>query len=307
MSDADPFEQHRAHLTGLAYRMLGEIAAAEDVVQDAWLRWNAADRASIRDARAWLSTVTIRIALDALRSARARRETYVGPWIPEPVLPDDVRAFAADALAAQAELASDLSLALMFVLQRLSPEECAAFILHDAFDCDYEAIAATLGKTETACRKLVSRARERVRQDRPRHSVSREQHGALLSRFIEAATKQDGDALAKLFAPDVIFYSDGGGRVPAALNPVYGSDRVQRLILGLMRKSYGRGVTHFGVAEIGGRPGFVSAGDDGPYSALDIETDGERITAIFVLRNPEKLARIARVLMPSSGGSSPSA
>jgi RNA polymerase sigma-70 factor, ECF subfamily len=180
------FEGHRAHLLGLAYRMLGEMAGAEDVVQEAWLRWQRANETEIREPRAWLSTITIRLALDALRAARSRRETYVGPWLPEPLLPDDMRALAADAPAARAELASDLSLALLHVLERLSPEERAALILHDAFDWNYDEIAAMLEKSEAACRKLVSRARKRVRADRPRYSVSGEKHKALVARFAEA-------------------------------------------------------------------------------------------------------------------------
>src|SRR5258708_2745783 len=151
------FERYRAHLLGIAYRMLGEMSAAEDVVQEAWLRWQRTDRDDVREACAWLSAATVRLALDALRRVRARRESYVGPWLPEPILPDDMRAFAADATAARAELASDLSLALLHVLERLSPEERAALILHDAFDSDYADIAAVLEKSEAACPKLVSR------------------------------------------------------------------------------------------------------------------------------------------------------
>src|SRR3569832_586604 len=177
------FEAQRTHLIGIAYRMLGEMSAAEDVAQEAWLRWRRVEGEDIRDPRAWLSAVTVRLSLDALRKARARRESYVGPWLPEPITPDDTRALAADAPAARAELASDLSLALLHVLERLSPEERAALILHDAFDCDYATIAAALEKNEAACRKLVSRARERVRQDRPRRPVSPEQHRELVTRF----------------------------------------------------------------------------------------------------------------------------
>jgi len=307
MTEAKLFEAHRAHLLGLAYRMLGEMAAAEDVVQEAWLRWNGADRAAIRDARAWLSTVSVRLALDALRSARARRESYVGSWLPEPILPDDVRAFAADLPSAHAELASDLSLALLFVLERLTPEERAAFILHDAFDCEYATIAAMLDKSEAACRKLVSRARERVRRDHPRRSVSDDQHRALLARFAEATATQDADALAKLFAPDIVFYSDGGGRVPAALNPIFGTEKVQRLILGLMRKSDSPGNAALAPVELNGRPGLVVGVDGRVFSALDIETDGERITAVYLVRNPDKLARLGSALRRSSvsGSSEP--
>jgi RNA polymerase sigma-70 factor (ECF subfamily) len=302
------FEDHRAHLLGLAYRMLGEMAAAEDVVQEAWLKWQSADRADVRDARAWLSTVTIRLALDALRSARSRREVYVGPWLPEPIHPDDVRAFAADAPAARAELASDLSLALLFVLERLSPEERAAFILHDAFDCDYATIAQALEKTETACRKLVSRARERVRQDHPRTKVSSEQHRDLIARFTQASIAQDGDALARLFAPDVVFYSDGGGRAAAALNPIFGTDKVKRLVLGLMGKFLEVEVPALTPVEINGHPGFAIFASGAIHSVLDIETDGTQITSIYLVRNPDKLARFVRALnLPSSPGSAASA
>lgn len=290
------FEEQRAHLLGLAYRMLGEMATAEDVVQEAWLKWNTADKARIRDPRAWLSTVTIRLALDALRSARVRREAYVGPWLPEPILPDDVRAFAADAPTARVELASDLSLALLFVLERLSPEERAAFILHEAFDCDYAVIAETLGKNEAACRKLVSRARERVRSDRPRQAVSDDEHKALLTRFTSAVFLQDDRELARLFAPDVIFYSDGGGRVPAALNPIFGSAKVCRLVLGLMSKLAKQTVLSAQTIAINGRPGVALLADSRLDSVLGIESDGKRITTLYLVRNPEKLSRFARAL-----------
>src|SRR5689334_6605346 len=238
MTDAslDAFREHRTHLLGIAYRMLGEMGSAEDVVQEAWLRWRRIDAADIRDARAWLSAATVRLSLDALRKARARRETYVGPWLPEPILPDDMRAFAADAPAARAELASDLSLALLHVLERLAPEERAALILHDAFDCDYAEIAAALEKSEAACRKLVSRARERVRTGRPRFAASRDAHRDLLLRFAQANTATDPHELTALLAPDAIAYSDGGGRVAAALKPIYGADKIGRFVTGLRRK-----------------------------------------------------------------------
>ncbi|HUO92367.1 MAG TPA: RNA polymerase sigma factor SigJ [Rhizomicrobium sp.] len=309
MTAKDFFEVHRAHLLGIAYRMLGEMAAAEDVVQDACLKWSSTDQAGIRDARAWLSTVTIRLALDALRSARARREVYVGPWLPEPILPDDARAFAADAPAARAELASDLSLALLFILERLSPEERAAFILHDAFDCDYATIAAMLEKSEPACRKLVSRARERVREERPKQQASKDQHRDLLQRFAEATATQDEQALARLFSPDVVFYSDGGGRMPAALNPIFGADKVMRLLMALVRKFVEDGGNpDWSLAEINGRAGLVLRNHGRFDSTLDIETDGTRITSFYLVRNPEKLARVERAFTPlSSRGSSASA
>jgi RNA polymerase sigma-70 factor (ECF subfamily) len=288
--------------------MLGEMSAAEDVVQEAWLRWSRADTGEIRDARAWLSAVTVRLALDALRKVQARRESCVGPWLPEPILPDDMRAFAADAPAAHAELASDLSLALLHVLERLSPEERAAFILHDAFDCDYPEIAAMLEKSEPACRKLVSRARERVKAGRPRYSVSADAHRELIGRFAQATMAQDANALAALFSPEIVFYSDGGGRVPAALNPIYGPDKVTRLIIGLLGKFDPAAIPGMQALEINGRPGLVLTVDGSIYSTLGIETDGARITAIYLMRNPDKLTRIERALnCPSAPGSSASA
>jgi RNA polymerase sigma-70 factor, ECF subfamily len=303
-AQADLFQQHRAHLLGIAYRMLGEMGAAEDVVQEAWLRWRRADAAGIRDARAWLSAATVRLSLDALRKARARRETYVGPWLPEPILPDDTRALAADAPAARAELASDLSLALLHVLERLSPEERAALILHDAFDCDYAVIAQTLEKSEQACRKLVSRARERVKVERPRHTVTKEQHRALVDKFVLAASSNDPIQISGLFASDVILYSDGGGRAAAALRPIYGADKVTRFTLGVMRKFGPAEGFAIEPTEINGVPGLLLRTVDGLHSVLTMEYDGERISALYLVRNPDKLLRVSR---HSSAGSSLSA
>ncbi|HSM94919.1 MAG TPA: RNA polymerase sigma factor SigJ [Rhizomicrobium sp.] len=307
MTDTATFERHRAHLLNIAYRMLGEMAAAEDVVQEAWLRWRRADGEDIRDPRAWLSAATVRLSLDALRKIRARRESYVGPWLPEPLLPDDTRTFAADAPAARAELASDLSLALLHVLERLSPEERAALILHDAFDCDYAEIAAMLDKNEPACRKLVSRARERVRADRPRFTTSREAHRDLLMRFAQASSSSDPQEMMSLLAPDAIAYTDGGGRVAAALNPIYGADKIARFIQGLGRKFYANAVLELSVTEINGQPALVIRADDEMLGLLAIETDGERITTLYGLRNPDKLTRVMRSLNLPSTGSFPSA
>ncbi|MGN6514971.1 MAG: RNA polymerase sigma factor SigJ [Rhizomicrobium sp.] len=307
MNDIATFQGHRAHLLNIAYRMLGEMAAAEDVVQEAWLRWQRADGEDIRDARAWLSAVTVRLSLDALRKLRARRESYVGPWLPEPLSPDDTRAFAADAPAARAELASDLSLALLHVLERLSPEERAALILHDAFDCDYAEIAAMLGKNEVACRKLVSRARERVKADRPRYVASREAHHDLLLRFAKASGSSDPQEMMALLAPDAIAYTDGGGRVAAALNPIYGADKIARFITGLGRKFYAGVVLDSAFTEINGQPALIIRDGDEVLGVIAIETDGEKITTLYGLRNPEKLNRLLSSLTANAPGSSASA
>jgi RNA polymerase sigma-70 factor (ECF subfamily) len=299
MTDTATFETHRAHLRNIAYRMLGEMAAAEDVVQEAWLRWRRTDGEDIHDPRAWLSAATVRLSLDALRKVRARRESYVGPWLPEPLLPDDTRAFAADAPAARAELASDLSLALLHVLERLAPEERAALILHDAFDCDYAEIAAMLDKNETACRKLVSRARERVKADRPRFTASKEAHRDLLQRFAKASGSSDPQEMMALLAPDAIAYTDGGGRAAAALNPIYGPDKIARFITGLGRKFYANVLLDSSMTEINGQPALVIRDGKELLGVFTIETDGEKITTLYGLRNPDKLARFMRAFEAS--------
>ncbi len=287
------FEEQRTHLIGIAYRMLGEMSAAEDVAQEAWLRWHKADGDDIADPRAWLSAVTVRLSLDALRKAKARRETYVGPWLPEPLLPDDTRALAADAPAARAELASDLSFALMLVLERLTPEERAALILHDAFDCDYATISQALERNEAACRKLVSRARARVKAERPRRAVAPEQHRALLSRFVAAAASNDPARIAALLADDVVLYSDGGGKAAAALRPILGADKVIRFALGIMRKFTPTDGFRIDATEINGTPGLLLRAADELHSALTVEFDSDRVCAIYLVRNPDKLKRFA--------------
>jgi RNA polymerase sigma-70 factor (ECF subfamily) len=292
------FEAQRGHLLGIAYRMLGEMSAAEDMAQEAWLRWRRAEGEDIRDPRAWLSAVTVRLSLDALRKARTRRETYVGPWLPEPLLPDDMRALAADAPAARAELASDLSLALLHVLERLSPEERAALILHDAFDCDYDVIAQTLERSEAACRKLVSRARERVKEGRPRHRVSTTQHRDLVTKFVAAAATNDLEQITGLLADDVVLYSDGGGKAAAALNPIYGADKVMRFALGVIRKFGPTDGFALEPTEINGAPGFLLRTAESLHSALTMEFDGELISAIYLMRNPDKLERVSRPTSP---------
>jgi RNA polymerase sigma-70 factor (ECF subfamily) len=307
MTDIATFERHRAHLRNIAYRMLGEMAAAEDVVQEAWLRWQRVESGDMRDPRAWLSAATVRLSLDALRKLRARRETYVGPWLPEPILPDDARAFAADAPAARAELASDLSLALLHVLERLTPEERAALILHDAFDCDYAEIAATLGKNEAACRKLVSRARERVKADRPRFIVSEEAHRDMLMRFAQASAAADPKELTALLAPDAVAYTDGGGRVAAALNPILGADKIARFIIGLGKKFYADTQTAVSFVEVNGRPGLQIHADEEILGIFTIETDGTHITAIYAVRNPDKLTRLLGATAQTVRVSNPSA
>ena len=293
----EAFLAHRNLLFTVAYEMLGSAADAEDVLQETWLRWAGVDLAAVRDFRPYLVRITTRQALARLRSLGRRRESYVGPWLPEPLMPDDMRVLAADTPAAQAELASDLSMALLHVLERLSPEERAAFILHDAFDCEYAEIANMLGKNEPACRKLVSRARERVKTDRPRYSVSKDAHHAMFARFMAAVAEATPNAFQALFADDIVFYSDGGGRVPAAINPVRGADRVARLLAGLMRKFPMQEKPELAIMEINNRLSVVATIAGAIYTIITIEVEGDRITAIYAMRNPEKLSRAAGALL----------
>ncbi len=291
--DAPRFERHRATLTRLAYRMLGSNAEAEDVVQDAYLRWSdALTRTSIADDGAYLRATATRLALDRLRSARAQRETYVGPWLPEPVIVDD-----ANDPEAAATLADDISFALMLALERLSPLERAAFILHDVLDVPFAEIATTLDRSEEATRRLASRAREHVRDPRTRRSTQRQATTRMRDAFAAALRAGDMDALTHLLTDDVVLLSDGGGKAVAAINPLVGRARVGAFLIGLAKKRADH-VTAVIPALLNGDPGFVVLGnergfDEGVIQTLAIETNGTHITAIYVTRNPDKLHGIA--------------
>ncbi|MDC7784909.1 sigma-70 family RNA polymerase sigma factor [Rhodoplanes sp. TEM] len=284
---ARDFEAHRRHLVGLAYRMLGSVAEAEDAVQDAYLRWHRADRAAVGDARAFLSRTVARLCLDRLRAAKARRETYVGPWLPEPLL--DAEALAADTAS---EYASDLSVGLLMALERLSPLERAAFLLHDVFDVGFAEVAALIGRSEAACRQLATRARAHVRAARPRFAVAPEEGSRLVAAFAEAVQRADASGLARLLAADAVLHSDGGGRKTAALNPIVGRDRVARFFAGIAAKfpdvlAASRG------ASINGLPGLIVTEADGSVQTLAFEIVDGSIAAIYFVRNPDKLAHLA--------------
>lgn len=283
---ADPLAAYRPKLLGLAYRMLGSRADAEDVLQDAYLRLAGAH--DVRNEEAFLVTTVTRLCLDRLKSARAKREIYVGPWLPEPVLD-------ADALSPHAatEIADDLSFALLLALERLTPTERAAFLLHDVFDASFAEIAATLGKSEAACRQLASRARKAVREGRPNQAAPPDTHARLLAAFGEAVASGDVTRLAALLRADAIALSDGGGVKPAALNPIYGADKVARFYIGLARKYREGGKSwRFEPAQINGALGLLIYLDGALDQTLSIAIDGEHIAAIYAVRNPEKLARL---------------
>jgi len=280
----DLFEQERSRLFALAYAVLGSRAEAADTVQDAWLRWDCARResADLREPGAWLTTVITRLALDRLRSARARRESYPGVWLPEPIV---------DAPSAedQALQRANLTLAFLFLLERLGSDERAAFVLREVFDESYREIAAALEKSEAACRQLVTRARERVREDRVRKPVDRVEFDRVLNRYLAALAAGDAHELVELIAPGAVLYGDGGGKRLAVVNPLQGPDRIIRFMLGLRRKYPGQ----FSVvpASVNGFPGFrIMVGDEMIGIAYYEVADG-RIQNIYNVLNPDKLAR----------------
>lgn len=279
----DPFTATRGRLFALAYRMLGTRSEAEDVVQDTYLRWHQADRAEVRTPEAWLVTTATRLAIDRLRAARTAREAYVGPWLPEPIV-DEGR----DAPDYGARLASDLSLAFLLVLERLAPEERAAFLLHDVFETGYADIAGLLGKSEATCRQMVARARQRVRGDRQRFAAHPEEKARLVAAFRAAVTARDTQALLAIFTPDVTWTADGGGVTHASPRPLHGIERVVRLALGVQRLYAARGIA-LDAAWINGEPGLVARSGDRVVATYAMDVSDGAIGAVYVVLNPEKL------------------
>jgi RNA polymerase sigma-70 factor (ECF subfamily) len=290
------FEQHRPRLFGLAYRMLGTPADAEDVVHDAWLRLDAQALAALDDPEAWLVTVTTRLALDRLRRAKAEREHYTGPWLPEPLVPDSEHP------DATLERGESLTLSFLLLLERLSPEERAAFLLHEVFDYSHAEAAAILDIGEAACRQRVHRAKARLREGRPRFSVDAAAQRRLLQRFVAAMAEPTLDTLRALFSEDAVHVSDGGGLARATLHPLQGADRLARLYLQLARNFGGPG-QRYELATLNGAPALLLRDGDLLASAMWIESDGERITAIHALRHPGKLARLLAVTKPAATAS----
>jgi RNA polymerase sigma-70 factor, ECF subfamily len=290
---AASFEPHRRYLVGLAYRMLGSVAEAEDVAQDAFLRWNAADRDSVSEPRAFLARTASRLCLDRMKSARAHREHYVGTWLPEPVIDAPIGGAPATGDPGRAaSLAEDVSYALLMTLERLSPLERAAFLLHDVFDMEYAAIAETLERSEAACRQLVARGREHVRDERPRFEATPDASARLAGAFHAALIGGDLPALAQLLADDAVFYSDGGGKRNAALNPLYGKDKILRFVAGLAAKGWLPTPLNAEPVSINGGYGFVVRTDEG-VETLAFDVSGDRIVAIYAVRNPDKLRHVA--------------
>jgi RNA polymerase sigma-70 factor, ECF subfamily len=288
---AERFEALRPELVRHAYRMLGEYGEAEDVAQDAFLRWNAAfDQTDVHDERALARTIVTRLCLDRLRCARAKREVYVGPWLPEPVVSER-----RDDPEAAATLADDVSFALMLALERLAPLERAAFLLHDVLDVPFAEVAQTLGRAEPAVRKLATRAREHVRDAGRRSRSDTQELLRVRDAFLAAIQNDDPAALERLLTDDVVFTSDGGGKVAAATVPVMGRERVMKLLFGLKEKQGWRDVVRMELVTLNGMPGIVTYNAAGVQEAAALEIAGGRIAAMYVVRNPEKLTALNRV------------
>jgi len=281
------FEPHRRRLTALAYRMLGSVAEAEDVVQEGYLRWHAADRAAVADPRAFLSKIVSRLCVDHLRSARVRRETYVGPWLPEPVL--DAAAMNVESAS---EYAEDLTVALMLALERLSPLERAAFLLHDVFEMDFPEIAEALGRNQAACRQLATRARLHIRAERPRFAASEDDGARLAAAFLDASRSGDAAALTRLLTESAVLHTDGGGKRQAALNPIFGRGKIIRFLVAIAGTAEPRPAVTFRPARVNGLPGFVLTWPDGTAQTLALEIEQGAIAAIYVVLNPDKLRHI---------------
>jgi RNA polymerase sigma-70 factor (ECF subfamily) len=275
---AASFDPLRPQLVRVAYRMLGSVADAEDVVQDAFIRWMGADRAQVREPQAFLRRTVTRLCLDQLKSARHLRETYIGPWLPEPVVEEDD--------------VEDVALPLMLALERLSPLERAAFLLHDVFGLDFDEVSATIDRDPAACRQLASRARGHVREARPRYQLDRRRGMEIVQAFSAAARSGDMAALGGLLAADVSLHADGGGKRSAAVRPVLGRHEVMRLYRGLLvmvRKYPARSLR---MAFVNGLPGFVTQDADGEISTTAFDIEDGKIRAIYIVRNPDKLRHL---------------
>ena len=280
----EAFEANRPRLRRLAYRMLGSVAEAEDVVQDAWLRWTRAGD-DVADPAAWLVRATSRLCIDRLRSAKAQREAYRGPWLPEPL----VEELTDDPL----ERAEDVSVAFLLALERLSPLERAVFLLHDVFDADYAEVAETLGRNEATVRQLASRARAHVQDTRPRFTVSQEEAARLASAFMSAAASGDMKALSAVLAEDAVFVSDGGGKRTASLRTHVGPADIMRLLEGIAWRQGGMAwPLTFRAVRINGYFGVIMENEDGPMTIAFEPNDEGRLVGIYLVRNPDKLGHL---------------
>lgn len=288
MLEPDPsFEQHRPELERLAYRMLGSLADADDVLQEAYLRWSREGRAGVASPRAYLHSIVTRLCIDQRRAVEARKETYVGPWLPEPIV--EPIPHSGDRL----EVAESVSMAFLIVLESLSPVERAAYLLRRVFDYGYDEIAQALGRSEPACRQLVSRAEGRVRSQRPRFDADPAEAERITEAFLQSCATGDLDGLVRLLAADAVSYTDGGGKALAARAPIHGADRVARFFIGLTKKAPPELVTRRVL--VNGQPGLMNVLDGQIVNVVTLDVIDGAITSVFVIRNPDKLARIRAI------------
>jgi RNA polymerase sigma-70 factor (ECF subfamily) len=293
--DLAAFDRHRRLLFTLAYQMLGSVSDAEDTVQDAWLRWSAADRGEVADPRAYLVQVTSRLALDRLGSARARRESYVGPWLPEPLLTGPGVEPVGSAPAAPdptdaAELSEQVSLAMLLVLETLSPTERAVFVLREVFGMPFAEVAGALDRSEAAVRQTAHRAREHVQARRPRFDADRRIQKEVTERFFAACAGGDVEALMSALAPGVVLISDGGGKAKAALRPITGADKVARFLLGIVAQGLEIPDMRTEIAEVNGSAAIVAWVGSEPLVSVSLVAGEGGIEQVLVVRNPDKLA-----------------
>jgi RNA polymerase sigma-70 factor (ECF subfamily) len=289
MIETDLHPELRPLLFSIAYRMIGSVSEAEDIVQEAYLRYHRAQPADVENPKAYLSAVTTRLAIDHLRSARARREEYVGPWLPEPLVVDE----SATDPSEQAELADSLSLAFLVLLERLTPVERAAFLLREVFAYPYDEIAEIVGKSEDNARQLVSRARRHVDEERPRFDVDRRAHEELTDRFLEATQNGDTEGLIELLAEDVYAYADGGGKAQAPRRLLHGREHIARFMVGIARPGRGIPAVTLHPVLVNGVPGRLARDAEGnAVAVLALDVADGLVTAVRIVANPDKLAHL---------------
>ncbi|HRQ41128.1 MAG TPA: RNA polymerase sigma-70 factor [Chloroflexota bacterium] len=288
MQQTDTFNSYRAYLFAIAYRMLGSVMDAEDMVQEAYLRWQNSDEAAIESPKSYLATIITRLCIDHLRSAKVQRETYVGEWLPEPLLLDPM-----PPQEDMAALSDTLSIAFLVLLETLSPTERAVFLLREVFDYDYAEIAEMVGKSEANCRQMVRRAKQHLADGRPRFQATPAEQQHITWQFAQACVQGDMAGLLALLAEDVVEYSDGGGQVVAAIKPVRGADKVARFFLGLMKKLPDSLAHRLTIAN--GRPAIISYIDGAPVNVTILDIDDGRIQRIYNIVNPDKLRHIQRL------------
>jgi RNA polymerase sigma-70 factor (ECF subfamily) len=280
------FYEHRTLLFSIAYRMLGTVADAEDMLQETFLRWQRATDAEIESPRAFLATIVTRLCINQLQSARAKREEYFGQWLPEPLM----TAQAAESRAISG-VDDSLSTAFLVLLERLTPLERAVFLLREVFDYEYAEIAGMLGQSQTNCRQILRRAKQHVKEERPRFDASPGEREKLLQQFLEATSQGEMQGLLALLSKDVVLYTDGGGKATAVPNPIYGADRVARFFFSTPGRLVSASIVKR-IAQINGQPGIVTYLQGRPFGVLTLDVEDGRIRKIFIVRNPDKLQRL---------------